>query len=141
LFSLLIIFTALVALAGTFLARPLVFLLFGPDYAPSLLPLQIMAWSLLPYTYAAQASLELVSSGREAPVILAATLALVATALLFLVLVPPFGLAGAGWAVLLGECVQALAIAALRRVRKSDSLPQPAAGGWQSAIGPDPGGS
>jgi O-antigen/teichoic acid export membrane protein len=107
---------AAAAAALTLAAGPLIALVFGERYAPSVGAVQILAWTLVPYALTANLSLRMVTEGREWAV-LAATAGALATALLFFwLLVPRFGLTGACWAALSSEVAQAaLFVMVMRR--------------------------
>jgi O-antigen/teichoic acid export membrane protein len=95
------------ALIVTLLADPLVALLFGPRFAPSIGALRIVIWSLVPYTLTAVLSLKLVALGAEGAVLKGAAAGLAVSLVFYGLLIPRFGIAGAGWAMLAAECVQA----------------------------------
>lgn len=113
--NLLYLFSFGAAVVLTALAGPLIKLLYGAPYAPSAAALRILAWSLLPYAYSAQASLKLVTGGREQPVVQALSIALAATCLVSFLLIPAWGLLGACWAALVGETIHALVLWMLTR--------------------------
>jgi O-antigen/teichoic acid export membrane protein len=95
------------ALSLTLLADPLVPLLYGPAFAPSIAGLRVLAWVLVPYTITAYLSLRLVAVGREAPVARALVASLVALVSLSVWWIPQAGLLGACWAALAAETLQA----------------------------------
>jgi O-antigen/teichoic acid export membrane protein len=95
------------ALAITALAGPLVPLIYGPRFEPSIRALQILVWSLIPYTLTAVISLRLVASGAEGVVLKGTAAALALSFGLYALLIPRFGLMGACWGMLAAECVQA----------------------------------
>ncbi len=89
------------------LAAPLVRLLYGPRYEPSIPALAILAWTLLPYTLSARLSLDLVTAGQERWAAAATALALGVAVLLYGLLSRSLGLIGACWAALGAESAQA----------------------------------
>lgn len=92
------------ALALTFLARPLVLLLFGDGYETAVSLLQILAWGIIPFTISLPLSLELVVAGAEKWVLLATVLTLLGTSVLISVTFSWQGLLpGLALALLLGE--------------------------------------
>jgi O-antigen/teichoic acid export membrane protein len=95
------------ALSVTVLASPLVGLIYGPRFAPSVGALQILVWSLIPYTLTAVISLRLVTLGAEGVVLKGVVAGLVISLILYGLLIPRFGLMGACWGMLAAECVQA----------------------------------
>jgi O-antigen/teichoic acid export membrane protein len=107
-FAILLLLTLLAALLITLAARPLVELLYGAGYAPTVTALTILAWSLLPYTIGAKLSLELVAGGQERLVLRAVILTLVVSLLLYGLLISRLGLVGACYALLLSELIQAV---------------------------------
>ncbi len=106
-----------IALAAVFawLAGPVVHLLFGNRFDPSVGALRVLAWTLIPYTLSAGASLWLVTLGAEVAVVKGTLFGMLLSLGLYLVLIPRFGLLGACAAALLGECLQAGAFAWLAR--------------------------
>ena len=102
------------ALALSLFAGPLAGLLYGPGYAPAVPLLRVLAWALPPYAVSALLSLEMVTSGRERPVVLATAASLGASVILYALLIPAQGAAGAARAALAGECIQALLFVLVR---------------------------
>jgi O-antigen/teichoic acid export membrane protein len=70
----------LAAVGLWWLARPLVFLLFGEGYETAVSLLRILAWGVLPFTLSLPLSVELVVAGEEKRVLLATCVVLVGTA-------------------------------------------------------------
>jgi O-antigen/teichoic acid export membrane protein len=91
------------ALAASGLAAPLVGLLYGGEYHPTVTALRILAWTLLPYAAAAPTALALISTGHERVVLRASTVGLMVTAGLGAWLIPRVGVNGACVAALGGE--------------------------------------
>jgi O-antigen/teichoic acid export membrane protein len=106
----LLAYSLLAGAAAWVAAEALVPLLFGPGYLPAAGVLRVLAWSLVPYTFSAVASLELVSRGEEGRVLKATMLALAFAAGLNLLLIPQLGHTGAGLAALAGEVFLALVL-------------------------------
>lgn len=107
--------SAALAAFVSLLAAPLVHLLYGARFGPSVPALQILAWSLLPYTVSAYLSVRLVAASAE-HLLLAGTLLGFAVALgLNVWLIPPYGVAGACVSVALSEVVLAALLWALSR--------------------------
>lgn len=107
--------SAVLAVLVSVFAAPLVDVLYGARYGPSVLALQILAWSLLPYTVSAYLSVRLVAANAE-------YLLLAGTLLSFLValglnawLIPLSGVAGACVSVVVSETVLAALLWALSR--------------------------
>lgn len=98
------------ALGISMLASPLTLILFGSEYAASIPLLRLFPWILVPFTVATFLSLSLVAANRERPVLLALIAGLLMAVMLNLWWTPTFGILGAGWALLLAECAQAIVL-------------------------------
>jgi O-antigen/teichoic acid export membrane protein len=90
----------------SFMASPLVSLVFGPDFAGAAPVLLVLGWILLPYSLSAPLTIELIARDREKAVTLALLAGLGAALVSSVVWVPARGASGAGLAALAGECVQ-----------------------------------
>ena len=102
-------------LAATILfafAAPLTDVLYGAGFAASAGVLRILAWTLLPFTISTYLTLACLAAGRERIVTRALTAGLLALALMNLLLIPVKGPAGAAWAALAAECIQAAVLLA-----------------------------
>lgn len=97
----------LASLLLSWLAAPLVQLLYGAEFAPAVPALQILAWTLVPYTTNTFLTLAFVAAKKERAVGWALTVSLLGLALLSLWWIPALGAAGAAWAVLAAEGIQA----------------------------------
>ncbi len=95
------------ALSVSVFAGPLVGLIYGLRFAPSVGALQILVWSLIPYTLTAVISLRLVTLGAEGVVLKGTAAGLVVSFILYGLMIPRFGLTGACWGLLAAECFQA----------------------------------
>ena len=95
-------------------AQPIVTLLFGASYAESASLVQILALSLIPYTFSASLSVRLVTQGKERRVMWATAIGLLAAFLLNRWLIPSFGSSGAAWAVVVSESFLAVMLLVLR---------------------------
>ena len=100
-------FSVFAALFVFLAAQPLVAWLYGPGFAPSAIALQVMIWSLIPYTVSASLSLRLIVRRRERRVLVVTLISLAVSLALNLWLIPVYGLVGAAVAVLGGETAQA----------------------------------
>ncbi|MDE3089646.1 MAG: flippase [Chloroflexota bacterium] len=98
---------ALAALVVSVTAQPLTDLIYGSGFAASITALQVLAWALIPYAFTANVALELVARGREGSVLKGNLIGVLFALVLFLILVPAYGLLGASWAVVGSEWVQA----------------------------------
>lgn len=105
---LLLLFSALGSILMYWLAAPAVAILFGADYALSIPVLQILAFTLIPYTVNSFLSLLLLARKQEKIVMQVLTISLLILFALNLWLVPSAGQVGASWAMLIAEFVQAL---------------------------------
>ena len=88
-------------------AQPIIGLIYGNRFEPSILALQILASSLIPYTFTANISLKFVARGREWLVLRGTVIAVAIAVTLFAILVPRFGLLGACGALVIAEWIQA----------------------------------
>jgi len=95
------------ALGISLLASPLTLILFGAEYAASVPLLRLLPWMLVPFTISTFLSLSLVAANREMPVLIALSISLLTLIAFNILWTPRFGVTGAGWAMLLAECVQA----------------------------------
>jgi O-antigen/teichoic acid export membrane protein len=105
----------LVTFASVVFAAPLINLLFGAAYVPAIPLVQILAVSLIPYTFSAAWSVRRVTQGQERRVTVALAASLAAAILLNLWLIPLYGANGAALTVVIGESVFAAILLAWRR--------------------------
>jgi O-antigen/teichoic acid export membrane protein len=96
-----------IAVSIFLLASPLTLVLFRTEYAASIPLLRLLAWMLVPFTINTYLTLAFVAANREKPVLIALTTSLLALILFNILWTPSFGILGAGWAMLLAECIQA----------------------------------
>jgi O-antigen/teichoic acid export membrane protein len=106
-FAGLLCLSILLASAVTFLAHPIINIVFGAEYIPAADLLTVIVWSLVPYTISAFLSVHLVVLGKEIVLLKTTLLSLVFSIFLFIWLIKGYGLHGAAWAALIGEMVQA----------------------------------
>ena len=85
------------------LAKPIILVLFGVEFLPSTLSLQIMAWSIVPYVLITYITLGLVALELERPILISAVLGLIALLVLLIPLTTQFGITGSAIAVLGAE--------------------------------------
>jgi len=111
----LLTFSLLAAGAIIVLAQPIVTLLFGARYANSVVLVQILALSLIPYTLSASWSVRLVTQGQERRVLWVMALGVLLAFSLNRVLIPSNGSSGAAWAVVGSESFLALLLIVVRR--------------------------
>jgi len=98
----------LLSLGLSWLAEPLVDLLYGAEFAAATPVLRILAWMLAPFTLNSFLTLAFVAGRRERAVGWALTASLLGLGLLSLCWLPAYGPVGAAWAALSAECLQAL---------------------------------
>jgi O-antigen/teichoic acid export membrane protein len=110
---LLLVLAAGLALAASLSARPIILLLYGPRFEASVDALQWQAWTLVPYTVTAVISLWFVATGAERSVLFGSALSLPVMLALYIFLIPRLGWLGAAWAMLGGECLQAVVFAVM----------------------------
>lgn len=103
----LMILAGLISLTLSFFAGPIIRILFGLEFLPSIFPLQILAWVILPYVLVTYTSLGLVAAGAEKLVLFPLLISLAVLLFLFYVLTPLFGLAGSAIAILFAETIHA----------------------------------
>ena len=92
-------FVAIVAVA----ADQIITLLYGPGYEAAVPVLQVIIWSQVFFVADAVLNQAMVASDNERPMVRRTVLALGATVVLTLMLVPRFGVVGAAWAVVLSR--------------------------------------
>lgn len=90
-----------------FSAKPIIYLLFGEEFFPSVEALQIMAWIIAPYFMVTYYSLALVAMQIEKPVLIALIASLLFLAALLIGWSPLYGLRGAAFSILCAEIFQA----------------------------------
>jgi O-antigen/teichoic acid export membrane protein len=100
------------ALGLSWLAAPLVDLLYGAGFAAATPILRILAWMLVPYTVNSFLTLAFVAGHRARAVGWALTASLLGLGLLSLWWIPAHGLEGVAWAALSAECLQAILLLA-----------------------------
>lgn len=100
------------AISLSALAMPLTRALFGVGYEASVPVLQILSWTLIPYTVGTFLTLKFAASKRTKPILRASLVSLLALALLGLWLIPKWGLRGAGATILIAETLQTTLLAA-----------------------------
>jgi O-antigen/teichoic acid export membrane protein len=105
-FILLISTSGLFAIMLVFISNPLIQILFGADFLPASGFLPILGWSLLPYTISSFISYDLIARGREDVIVKSAFLSLLIYIILYVILIPAFGLSGAVWSAFSGEWIQ-----------------------------------
>ena len=111
----LLMFSALAAAGLIALAQPIVMQLFGAAYVDAVPLVQILALSLIPYTFSASRSVQLVALGQERHVLWATAISLAVAFCLNGWLIPRFGVNGAAFTVVCSESVLATILFVSRR--------------------------
>jgi len=96
-----------IALVVSALASPIIQGLYGAGYQPAVEALRILVWGLVPFSFAAWASVNLVTGGQEWRSLQVSAMALLATIMLGIGLIQREGLNGACLAILCGETILA----------------------------------
>lgn len=94
------------AVGGTLLAGPMIATVFGPGYAQSAGAMQVLLWSMVLSLYRSVALAGLLSRGRQDLLLKTSTWAAILNVGLNLVMIPPFGIIGAGVATAITEGVR-----------------------------------
>lgn len=108
------------------LAKPLVDIVFGADYQPSIPVLKILSFTMVPYTVSSFLSLVFLAKKEERVVLRALSVSTLALLALTVWLVPRAGQVGASWAILTTEIVQAALFLwawMTSPLRRSDAVP------------------
>lgn len=105
-FLLLLSASGLFAVMLFFISKPLIQFLFGAEFISASSNLSLLGWSLLPYTVSSFISYDLIVRGKETVVLKAALLSVSMYVVLYVLLIPAFGLKGAILSALYGEWIQ-----------------------------------
>jgi O-antigen/teichoic acid export membrane protein len=97
------IFAIPVGVGGTLLAKPMIHLLFGEQYAASVAPLQLLSWSAVLVTMRGNFRYTLNAVGLQGLDLRCAAAAAVFNIALNLLLIPRYGITGAAWATVISE--------------------------------------
>lgn len=92
----------------SWMAKPFIFILFGPGYITSVPPLQILAWMLIPYTVNSFLSLAFLAEGDATIIMIALAATIITLAILTIWLDPLMNIKGAAWAALFSETLQSI---------------------------------
>jgi O-antigen/teichoic acid export membrane protein len=92
-------------------AGPVIAILYGSEFLPAVAELRLFGWCLLPYTFSSFASNSLIARGLERKLVKATLLSAICYLILYLWFIRLYGLTGAVWAALSGECMQAAILA------------------------------
>jgi O-antigen/teichoic acid export membrane protein len=99
------VFAVPVGVGGSFLAGPMIGLLFGPDYANSVAPLRVLAWSAVLMLLRGCYEYSLNAAHRQDLHLRAAVTSATVNISLCFLLIPRFGMLGAAWATVTAEAV------------------------------------
>jgi O-antigen/teichoic acid export membrane protein len=103
----LLIIGAIAASAGLFLfARPLVQILYGPEYIPAVMEGKILAWILIPFTANTFLSLSILANRKEQTVMRVQVAGLIVLIGLNALWIPKWGINGACLAMIAAEIFQ-----------------------------------
>jgi len=91
-----------------FFSAPIINLVFGDGFDPSILALRILAWLMIPFSINIYLSASLISVRQERRVLITFLVSLVILVVLNLLLIPDFGVVGACIATLAAESIQAV---------------------------------
>ena len=104
-----------IALATTFLARPLILILYGQAYLQGIPLLQLLVWLLVPYSINASLTIRWITHMHEKQVALVMASGLVSALAFNLWLIPLLGITGACLAALGAETLQAILFLAWKK--------------------------
>ena len=105
--SLLALSTLAAALLFAF-GSPIISMLFGERFGPSVEVLKILSWGLIPFTVSQYLGVRLLAAGRERQIVIALGIGLAALVILSLAWIPTWGSTGAAWAAVAAESVHAI---------------------------------
>jgi O-antigen/teichoic acid export membrane protein len=126
-FVLLVSLCLLMAVGLSLYSKWVIQILYGEKYISATNLLSLLGWSLIPYTISSFISYDLIARGQENTLIKATANSLVVFLLLYLWLISSHNLAGAIYAALGGETIQAIIFVLFqRRSVTTLSLPQAA---------------
>lgn len=95
-----------IALGGTLVAGPLIVAVFGQEYAPAVLPLQILCWTIPISLFRGMAQNVLIAHGRQALLLTGTIWAVVVNLSLNVILIPAWGMTGAAVATIASVAVR-----------------------------------
>lgn len=104
-FSLTSVFSIPIGVGGTFLALPIINLLFGPEYQNSVPAMQILAWSAMLVILRGTFRQALNAAGHQTLDLRSAGISVLVNLMVNLLLIPRFGILGAATATVISEFV------------------------------------
>ena len=110
LYILMIAISSLMAIAITFLAKPIIYVLFGNGYLGSVNILRIYIWSSVGLFLSSAVGQYLMSENLVKTIFWLNFLAMVVNVILNLIFIPAFGLLGAAWATFVSYAVVPLMV-------------------------------
>lgn len=110
-----------VGFGGVILAQPLILLVFGAEYANSVIPLQILTWNTALVFINVAYGIPLLAWGKEKKFTLYVALGAAVNLVFNFLLIPPYGMIGASLATVLAELT--VFIGVYREFQKSVSIP------------------
>ncbi|MGH2582265.1 MAG: oligosaccharide flippase family protein [Anaerolineales bacterium] len=99
----LVAFSAVFAVVVFLFAGPLTLFLFGEDFIPSVEVLEVVGWTLIPFTISQYFATRLLAASREKQIIASLLIAIAVLGMLCLLWIPSLGILGAAWAVVAAE--------------------------------------
>jgi O-antigen/teichoic acid export membrane protein len=106
-FYVLLALAFVIAAGTTLLAHTATSLIYGSNYIAAVPAMQLLAWTLIPYTVTASFSTRLITLGKERTVLLVICAGLLTALLMNLWLIPILGTIGASLATIAAESLQA----------------------------------
>ena len=114
-FVLLVSLCLLMAIGLSLFSKYVIHILYGENYISATNLLSLLGWSLIPYTISSFISYDLIARRQENTLIKATANSLVVYLLLYLWLISSYNLAGAIYAALVGETIQAMIFVLFQR--------------------------
>ncbi|HJR35179.1 MAG TPA: polysaccharide biosynthesis C-terminal domain-containing protein, partial [Gemmatimonadales bacterium] len=121
-----------VAVGGCLVAPRLVSFVFGAEYGPSVLPLQILLWALPIALFRNIAQGVMIAHGRQDQMLHTSLAGAASNLILNLVLIPPLGMAGAALVTVTTESVRTVPM--LRLLGKASLPMAPPARFWRTLL-------
>ena len=88
-------------------AEPVILLIYGSRFLPSVTALKILAWIFIPFTVSQYLSIRFLAIGEENKIVFALIISILVLTSLCMLWIPKWGIVGASWATLVAETVQA----------------------------------
>jgi O-antigen/teichoic acid export membrane protein len=106
---------AIIAVPVTFFAKPIIIILFGPEYLPAVIVLQVYIWSSIGFFLGMAVSQYLLAENKSSFIFYINVFAMVVNIGLNLILIPTYGLLGAAFATFISYLVIPLSVFLSRR--------------------------